>query len=145
MLTESAYIKPFNLHEDYAKVLRHTTILEEAAKDEVKKLKEEVKVLKERENDAQTEVWELKNKVNMLEQQLEDIQDEIKKLERRRGKGLLEIYGAGELPSTEVTELLGEIELSEKKSESKQRARAVSFRLELLQSDAGNTPRIQHK
>ena len=114
-VSESSYVKPFNLCEDYAKVLPHTTVREKVAQDEVKKLKEEVKVLKEREHGAQTEVWELKNKVRMLEQQLDYIRKAITKLERKGEKGLLEIYGGGEPPSTEITELTEEIAVSEEK------------------------------
>jgi len=115
---ESSYVKSFNLREDYAKVMEYTTVREKVAQDEVIKLKEEVKVLKERENGAQTEVWELKNKFKMMEQEMETMRKAIAKLERRREKGLLEIYGGGEPPSTEVTELTEEIEVSEEKSGS---------------------------
>jgi len=114
---ESAYVKPFNLREDYAKVLPHTTVREIVAQDEVNKLREEVKELREEGKSFTYRERTLMDKIDNLEQQLNELREEVKKLTKKQEKGLLEIYGDGEPPSKEITEFEfpEEIAVSEEK------------------------------
>jgi len=114
---ESSYVKPFNLREDYAKVLPHTTVREKVAQDEVNKLREEVKELMAEGKSFTYRERTLMDKIDNLEQQLNELREEVKKLTKKKEKGLLEIYGDGEPPSTEITEFPEEIDFSEEESE----------------------------
>jgi len=114
---ESSYVKPFNLREDYAKVMEYTTIRERVAQEKVKRLEDEVKTLREKESISRGEVDILKHKLKVLEEQLKELQKGVEKIGKRQEKSLLEIYGGGEPPSKELTELTEEIDENEEESE----------------------------
>ncbi len=107
---ESAYVKPFLLRDDYAKVTEFTTIREKVARIEVEELREEVKglrkTLKRKEDLARSEVSTIKEKMRMLEKQFDDLKDVVRKLEWKQYYTLQEAFGEKVTESEEAERAL---------------------------------------
>ena len=90
---ESAYVKPFLLRKDYAKVLPLIMVRKKVTQDEARKLREELKTLRESENIAQSEVEIIKDKMKILKKQFKELQEEVRKLSRKEYYSLSEAFG----------------------------------------------------
>lgn len=117
---EIAYVKPFLLKDDYAKVMEYTTVREKIAQDEIVKLKDELKIVKERENVARTEVDTIKEKMRLLEKQFNDLKEMVKKLEWKQYYSLSEAFGTKIMRGKDAERVLEELEESIEQSENEE-------------------------
>jgi len=119
-ISEGAYVKPFLLRDDYAKVMPLTTVQEIVAQDEVVKLKEEVTTLRKKEDLARTEVDTIKEKMRLLEKQFNDLKEMVKKLEWKQYYSLSEAFGTKIVRGKDAERVLEELEESIEQSENEE-------------------------